>query len=96
MGLGGEVDRRIAALDRPGDHLGITDVSLDELETGGVDPFEVLPPAGVGQLVQNGHLGARILLEQGADEGRSDEAGSPGDQDLHRTAPGSPCERAAR
>jgi hypothetical protein len=49
--LGGEVDDRVAALDRRPGGVAVGDVGLDQLEAVIWEPFEVLAAAGVGELV---------------------------------------------
>jgi hypothetical protein len=52
VGLGGEVDDRIATLHGGPDGLAIRDVGLDQLEALVGKPFEVLAAPGVGELVE--------------------------------------------
>src|SRR5206468_11628731 len=56
--------------------------SLDELDVA-LDVGEVVAVAG-GEVVEHAHLVA--ALEQAADEIGADEAGAPGDQNLHGSA----------
>ena len=79
MGLGGEVDDRVAA--RSGGVYGfaVADVAFDELE---VRALQVRGVAGVGQLVEHDHLfadGGETLGEV-----RADEPGAAGDEHAHR------------
>ena len=55
--LRGEVDERVAALDRRRDRVGVGDVADDQLAA--LEPLEVLAPARVGELVEHAHLVAR-------------------------------------
>ena len=79
VGLGGEVDDRLATCRGAGDGLGVGDVTLEELV---LDPLEVRRVPGVGQLVENRNLGA--LPGQPAYEVGADEAGPSGNEDAHR------------
>ncbi len=76
--LGGEVDDRVAALDRVGDRGGVLDAADHEAD---VEVLQVLAPARVGQLVEDGDLVA--LGEPDADEVGADEAGAAADEQLH-------------
>ena len=78
VGLGREVDDRLAAGGRGGDRVGVGDVALVELV---LDAFEVRPVARVRQLVEDddGIAGGR----QAAREGRADEARSACDENAH-------------
>ena len=56
VGLGGEVDDRVAAGSRLRDGVGVGDVPVEELV---LDPFQVRGVARVRQLVEHGDVGAR-------------------------------------
>ena len=79
MGLGREVDDRLAALAGRSYSVGIGDVALHELH---LRPLEVRRVSGVGQLVEHDHVLARRGEALG--EVRADETGPSGDQDAHR------------
>ena len=80
VGLGGEVDDCVASGRGARDGLRIGDVSLEELV---LDALEVRGIPGVGQLVENCHLGA--LSGKPAHEVGADEPGPSGNEDAHRT-----------
>ena len=79
VGLGGEVDDRVAAVGCLGDRGRVADVARDELDPGAV---EVRRVARVGQLVEHAHVVARGLEPLG--EVGADEAGPAGDEHAHR------------
>ena len=93
VGLGGEVDDRLAALDRGLDRLGVGDVGDDQLEPLGVEPLEVLLAPGVGELVEHPDPELGMGLEPVADVGGADEPGPPGDQHVHTPALASRADR---
>ena len=81
MGLGGEVDDRLAVAHRLGNRLGILDRPLDETDL--LDHLtEVLATTGVGELVEHRDLVAVIAHAQ-AHERRTDEAGAAADEQFH-------------
>ena len=83
--LGGEVDDRVwsGRVDRGGDRRRVLDGAAQEAEGGLVDEIvEVLLAAGVGELVEHGHLVA-VLVHPLAREGRADEAGAATDEQFH-------------
>ena len=84
--LGGEVDDRVAALDRRRDGVAVVDVALDELDAVRRQALEVLAPPGVGELVEHAHRVVRVLGEPAAHEVRADEPGAAGDEQLHAAA----------
>ena len=81
VGLGGVVDHGV----RPGheavDERGVADVAHDELDAVGGQARDVLGVAGVGQLVEHGHVDARVLAHHVVDEVGADEAAAAGDDD---------------
>ena len=79
VGLGGEVDDRVAARGGALDGVGIGDVADDELV---LDALEVRGIACVGELVEHDDVVA--LAARAADEVRADEAGATGDEHAHR------------
>ena len=81
------------AVEAPVDRVGVGDVRGDQLDPGLIETPEVLDPACVGELVEHPHREVGVGLEPVADEGRADEAGAAGDEDVHRTTLAS---RAAR
>src|SRR3954453_21480610 len=83
VGLRGEVDDRIAALDRRAGGVAVGDVGFDQLEAVLRQPAEVLAAAGVGQLVEHPHGVIGVFGEAEPDVVRADEAGAAGDQELH-------------
>jgi hypothetical protein len=83
--LGGEIDDRLHTLSRIGHRIGVLDCPLDEPDVV-QHVVQVLPPPGVGQLVQHGDL-ISVLTQTQTDKRGADEAGAPADQELHtRTA----------
>ncbi len=88
VGLGGEVDDRVAALHRLAHDLGVLDRADDELGA----LRQVLAAAGVGELVEHAYL---VLGAGEAHVGGADEAGGAGDEQLHAAASCSAarCER---
>ena len=79
VGLGGEVDDRVAAGSGARDRVRIGDVALDELV---LDAFEVRRVAGVRELVEDDDVGA--ALREPPHEVRADEPGATGDEHAHR------------
>ena len=83
--LGGEVDDRVGAIDQWPDDGRVGDVAADEAEPGGLlrvvaDRGEIGLVAGVGQLVDDGDLGAVAARQDIADVARADEPGTTGDE----------------
>jgi hypothetical protein len=79
VGLGGEVEDRLAALGGLGNRLGVGDVALHEAV---LDPLEVGRVTRVGQLVE--HDDVHALRCEAPDEVRADEARAAGDENRHR------------
>ena len=87
VGLGGDVDDGVGAVDERPDDVRVRDVALDEREAGGLlgialDGREVRAVAGVGELVEHGHARPVVAAEDLADELAADEAGAAGDQEV--------------
>jgi hypothetical protein len=82
MGLGREVDDRLAAGGSLLDRAMIRDVALVELVR---DPGEIRGIARIGELVEHADLVAGA--GKTPDEVRADEAGSAGDEHAHRGKP---------
>ena len=76
VGLGGEVDDRVAALHRLAHDRRVLDRADDQLGALG----QVLAPAGVGELVEHDDL---VLVAGEPHVGGADEPGGAGDQELH-------------
>ena len=82
VGLGGVVDDRVVAGDDAVEQLGVADVAHDELHAVGGQPGDVLGVAGVGQLVQHGHVDARVVVHHVVHEVATDEAAAARDDDV--------------
>lgn len=81
VALGGVVDDRVVARDDPIEQLGVADVAHDELHAVGGQPGDVLGVAGVGQLVQDGHVRPRVVIDHVMDEVAADKAAAARDDD---------------
>ena len=84
VALGGVVDDRVVAGDQPIEQLRVADVAHDELHAVGGEPGDVLGVAGVGQLVQDGHVDARVVVHDVVYEVAADEAAAARDDDIFR------------
>lgn len=84
VALGGVVDDRVVAGDQPIEQLRVADVAHDELHAVGGQPGDVLGVAGVGQLVQDGHVDARVVVHDVVHEVAADEAAAARDDDIFR------------
>ena len=62
--------------------LGVADVAHHELHAVGGEPRDVLAVAGVGQLVQHGHVHVGVVSHHVAHEVRPDEAAATRDDDV--------------
>ena len=82
VGLGRVVDDRVVAGDDLIKEFGIADVAHDELHAVGGKPGDVLGVAGVGQLVQDGHVDARVVVHHVVHEVAADEAAAARDDDI--------------
>jgi hypothetical protein len=81
-----EVDDGIVTGQQSAHQVGVPDVTLHESEPG-VGQRQIRPVTGVGQQVENRHLGAgraRVpVLQKGPDVAGPDEAGAAGDENPH-------------
>ena len=82
VALGRVVDDRVVARDDPVQQLRVADVAHDELHAVSRQPGDVLGVAGVGQLVQDGHVDARVVLHHVVHEVAADEAAAARDDDV--------------
>lgn len=82
VGLGGIVDDRIVAGHELVQQLGVADVAHDELHALGGQPGDVLGVAGVGQLVQDGHVHPEVVVDDIVHEVAADEAAAARDDDV--------------
>ena len=84
VALGGVVHDRVVAGDQLIEQLGVTDVADDELHAVGGQARDVLGVAGVGQLVQDGDVDARVVVHDVVHEVAADEAAAARDDDVLR------------
>ena len=84
MGLGGVVHDRVVARHDPIEQLRIADVAHDELHAVRRQPGDVLGVAGVGQLVQDGHVHPGVVVDHVVHEVAADEAAAARDDDVLR------------
>ena len=82
VGLGGVVHDGVVARDQPVQQPGVADVAHDELHAVGGEPRDVLGVAGVGQLVQDGDVDARVVVHDVVHEVAADEAAAASDDDI--------------
>ena len=82
VALGGVVHDRVVARDDAIEQGGIADVAHDELHSVGGQPRDVLGVAGVGQLVQDGHVHTGMVVHDVVDEVAADEAAAASDDDV--------------
>ena len=82
VALGGVVDDRVVAGDDPIQQPGIADVAHDELDPILGQARDVLRVAGVGQLVQDGHVHAGVVVHHVVHEVAADEAAAARDDDV--------------
>ena len=82
VGLGGVVHDRVVARHQPVQQLRVADVAHDELHAVGGQPRDVLGVAGVGQLVQDGDVDARVVVDHVVHEVAADEAAAARDDDV--------------
>ena len=82
VALGGVVDDRISVLDQRVDQFLVTDVADDQLDPVLRQAGQVGLVAGVGQLVEHGHVNFGVVLDDIVDEVGADETGPPGDDDV--------------
>lgn len=81
VALGGVVDDRVVAGDQLVQQRGVADVAHDELHAVGGQPGDVLGVAGVGQLVQDGDVRPRVVIDHVMDEVAADKAAAARDDD---------------
>ena len=84
VALGGVVHDRVVARDDAAQQPGIADVAHDELHAVGGQPGDVLGVAGVGQLVQDGDVDVRVVVDHVVHEVAADEAAAARDDDVLR------------
>ena len=84
VGLGGVVHDRVVAGDDPIEQLRVADVTDDELDPVLGQPRDVLGVAGVGQLVQDGHVHLGVVVDHVVHEVAADEAAAARDDDVLR------------
>ena len=82
VGLGGVVHDGVVAWDQPVQQLRVADVAHDELDAVGGQPGDVLGIAGVGQLVQDGHVHVGVVVHDVVHEVAADEAAAARDDDV--------------
>ena len=82
VALGGVVDDRVVARHQPIEQPRVADVADDELHAVGGQPGDVLGVAGVGQLVQDGHVHAGVVVDHVVHEVAADEAAAARDDDV--------------
>ena len=82
VALGGVVHDRVVAGDELVQQPGVADVAHDELHAVGGQPGDVLGVAGVGQLVQDGDVDARVVVHDVVHEVAADEAAAARDDDV--------------
>ena len=82
VALCGVVHDRVVAGDDPIEQLRVADVTDDELDPVLGQPRDVLGVAGVGQLVQDGDVDARVAVHHVVHEVAADEAAAARDDDV--------------
>ena len=82
VALGGVVDDRVVARDDAVQQPGVADVAHDELHAVRGQPGDVLGVAGVGQLVQDGHVHVGMVVDHVVHEVAADEAAAARDDDV--------------
>ena len=82
VALGGVVHDRVVARHQPVQQLGVADVAHDELHAVGGQARDVLGVAGVGQLVQDGHVHPGVVVDHVVHEVAADEAAAARDDDI--------------
>lgn len=82
VALCGVVHDRVVARDDTVQQPGVADVAHDELHAVGRQPGDVLGVAGVGQLVQDGDVDARVVVHHVVHEVAADEAAAARDDDV--------------
>ena len=84
VALGGVVHDGVVARHDPIEQRGVADVAHDELHAVRGQPGDVLGVAGVGQLVQDGHVHVRVVVHHVVHEVAADEAAAARDDDVLR------------
>ena len=84
VALGGVVHDRVVARYQPVEQLRVADVADDELHAVRRQARDVLGVAGVGQLVQDGHVHVGMVVHHVMDEVAADEAAAARDDDVLR------------
>ena len=79
VGLGGVVHHGVGVRHEPVHERGVADVADHQLHAVGGQPGDVPGVAGVGELVEHGHLHAGVLADDVVDEVAPDEAAPAGD-----------------
>ena len=82
VALGGVVHDGVVARDDTVQQPGVADVAHDELHAVGGQPGDVLGVAGVGQLVQDGHVHVGVVVHHVVHEVTADEAAAARDDDV--------------
>lgn len=82
VALGGVVHDRVVAGDYAIEQLGVADVAHDELHAVGGQAGDVLGVAGVGQLVQDGHVDVGVVAHNVVHEVAADEAAAARDDNV--------------
>ena len=82
VGLGGVVHDGVVARDDAVQQFRVADVADDELHAVGGQPRDVLGVAGVGQLVQDGHVHLGVVVHHVVHEVAADEAAAARDDDI--------------
>lgn len=82
VALGGVVHDRVVARHQLIEQLRVADVAHDELHAVGGQPRDVLGVAGVGQLVQDGHVHPGMVVDHVVHEVAADEAAAARDDDV--------------
>ena len=84
VALGGVVHDGVVARHQPVQQLRVADVAHDELHAVRRQPRDVLGVAGVGQLVQDGHVHPGVVVHDVVHEVAADEAAAARDDDVLR------------
>ena len=84
VALGGVVHDGVVARDDAVQQFGVADIAHDELHAVRGQAGDVLGVAGVGQLVQDGDVDARVVVHDVVDEVAADEAAASSDNNVLR------------
>ena len=82
VALGGVVHNRVVAGDQLIEQIGVADVAHDELHALRGQARDILGVAGVGQLVQDGDVDVRVVVDDVVHEVAADEAAAARDNDV--------------